>query len=528
MKKITGILLSLTIVASASATTHTNKTFLMPRDHNANLAMEMTTWHKQIRKIDEDQFKTLIQAVPFYQSSASDGDLGKYFGVTNRRSNGRLDDYIYVSNSASDRHLYTHDILMDCNTETDAVVAASNTFIQKIIFQPYQNSYGLRLDWHQKLDKLINGLYFEVNMPVVHVKHSMGYTNVYSTTQNLVSASTPITFNGTAISLEDYLTGNVVNDSTATTSHHQAALTHYKIHNGQSQTGIADLNLVLGYNFLYQEDNHIGINVIFTIPTGNTPDGEYRWEPVVGNGGHFAFGLGFDSAFEIWKSNNKSLDLSIAMNYKYLFESTEKRTVDFKYSNTTDFTNQNTRVFWGPYVLGGSRGDTTATPLANFLTQDLEITPGSQLDAMLMLSFNCGNWTFDLGYELYAKEEESLELKHTWSTGTYGIASWYWDTNDAFMDGSTATNETIYRGYSATTYSSGYDLTQVTIEQAHLLHGDAATPSQLTQKIFGSVGYAFNKWKYPLMLGLGGSYEFTSENSALELWALWFKLGIDF
>ncbi|MCK4517458.1 hypothetical protein KAT92_01685, partial [Candidatus Babeliales bacterium] len=58
--------------------------------------------------------------------------------------------------------------------------------------------------------------------------------------------------------------------------------------------------------------------------------------------------------------------------------------------------------------------------------------------------------------------------------------------------------------------------------------GSITHPSVLTHKIFGGVGHAFNSWEYPLMLGVGGSWEFESDNDALEQWSLWAKLGLTF
>jgi len=523
MKKLLGLVLSLFAVSSVAATTHTSKTFLMPRDHNANLAMEYTTFHKQMRDIDSEKFGASIQAVPFYQASVNDEDLGKYFGIKNRNASNRTDDYIYVDNSIASAHISGTRMLLEGTT------APASRLSDQIQFRPTQESYGLRLDWHQNLDKLINGLYLEINMPIVHVQHSLGYSSTSGSTGAVTQFSVSAredTYNTTAYSVADYLTGNITN---AATTAAQVALSHYKIHNGQDETGIADINFVLGYNLLYKEDKHIGLNVIFTIPTGNTPEGIYRWEPVVGNGGHFALGLGFDSAFEFWKSGNKSFDVSLAMNYRYLFESTEKRTLDFNYATTTDFgTDSGAHAMWGPYMLGGSRGDTSATPLANFLTQDLDVTPGSQFDGLLMISFNWGNWTFDMGYELYAKANEDVDLKNTWSTNSYGIAHTNWNTTNAFLDGTTSVLETIYRGASATTYGAGYDLSNITIEQADLLTASAETPAQLTHKLLAGIGWAANNWKYPLLIGIGGSYEFASDNSVLEVWALWAKLGISF
>jgi hypothetical protein len=531
--KILGALISTTIFLNVNATTHTNKTFLMPRSHNPNLAMEYTTWHDQIKRKDDDMFNGTIQAVPFYQKSNNKKDLGQYFSISNRTYSDRIDDYIEVSDVETS-HLTVGDIIHYYPNDYPV--------LGKITFRPYQESCGVRLDYHQKLDKFVNGLFIKINMPIVSVKHSMGYTYTWLGTQNLPTDSNitnagagypelnAAQCTGASKTMEDYFTGNVENLATQA---RQYPLNYYRIHNGKTKFGVADINIVLGYNFVYKESKHFNVNTAFLIPTGNAPDGKYRFEPVVGNGGHFGWGIGVDTAFELWNDNNKSVEFSIVTNYKYLFKGTEKRTLDFKYANTGAYTHPNERSTWGPYKIGGAYGDTHAEPLANFLTKDLNVTPRGEFDMMFDFAVNVGNWTIDLGYELFAKANEKVSLKHTWSDNRYGNAYIGWNTTKAFISGTTIEGgggyETIYRGYNSSLYWNGTDvLTQYTIDSTHLLFDDAETPVQVTHKFFAGFGYAENANKYPWMLGVGASIELTSNNAALALWALWLKLGISF
>jgi len=56
----------------------------------------------------------------------------------------------------------------------------------------------------------------------------------------------------------------------------------------------------------------------------------------------------------------------------------------------------------------------------------------------------------------------------------------------------------------------------------------ASNPSYLTHKVYAGVGYIFEKWKNHILLGLGSSYEFASDNNELENWSLWCKAGLNF
>jgi hypothetical protein len=515
---IPGLLAALMIFSSVTAKVYTNKTFLTPRSNNMNLAMEYTTWHKQTSLVPDKKFGGSIQATGFYEESDNKRDLGKYFGVTNYDNGNSVDDFIRVyptgSNPAQPRH-WSSDFIFHTYNVSDNL----KTLNDKIVWRPSREAYGVRLDYHQKLDKILKGLFFKVALPIVHVKTSMGWSSTATVgltgtnfSQRLQDADT--TLAGAEKNLGQYLTGDVANTFS---SAKQIALSHAKIHNSNSETGVADIDVVLGYNFLYEPTKHVNVNVGVTIPTGNDPDGNFLWEAIVGNHGHWALGFGFDSGFQLWQDGKSSLDFLLAFNYRYLFSATEKRTMGFKYPNVTGFgTNAGKKVLYGHWILAGKKGETQATPFANFLTRDMKVTPGSHFDGIVQLAFNYDNWTFDLGYNLFAKEQEDVRLKGTldgdgWTDDTYAIASPLWITTQAF------TASHINHRYGA-----------AWINREHLDLDPCTNPSVVTHKIYGGIGYAFNEWDYPLMLGIGGSWEFETDNDCVEQWALWFKLGLTF
>ena len=85
MKKILNGALALALIAG-SASAATNKTFLMPRSHGVNLAMEYTTWNELLQTKDEDRFGANFQVTGFYSQSTNESDIGKYFGIKSKNS----------------------------------------------------------------------------------------------------------------------------------------------------------------------------------------------------------------------------------------------------------------------------------------------------------------------------------------------------------------------------------------------------------------------------------------------------------
>ncbi|MCK4517916.1 hypothetical protein KAT92_04010 [Candidatus Babeliales bacterium] len=547
MRKFFYVMLAILVSTScAQARTHTNKTFLMPRSHLDNMAMEYSTWHKQFRDIDEEKWGSSIQATGFYQESTNQSALGKYFGKYNNATGpnitnpyaGTIQDFIWVMersvlagtpnfNNEKALLLESRWIIHDPKEFTPS----SERLNVKGTFRPKQESYGIRLDYHQKLDKLAKGLYFKVSVPFVDVTNDMeiAYTGTADSSrltqtlpdQDLVAAASRV-----KKSLADYLSGNI-------TTTRQKALTHAKIAGSDSDSGVADIDVTLGYNFLYKEHKHLNANICLTIPTGNRVRGEKLFEAMVGNGHHWALGCGVDSAFELWKDEDSSLDFLFAANYKYLFDATEKRTLDFKYSNTAGtnvaapldtFLTAGKRVPMGYYFLGGKRGERQLFPLANVLTRDVGVDPGSQLEVLASLAFNHKGFTFDLGYNLFAKEGESVMVKD-WPENTYAIAK------QSFKEAAGA--DELIPLFDPTNinhaWGGGDGYKPMAIAREHLLEQDAATPVYVTHKIFGGMGYSYDEWDYPLMFGLGGSWEFTQgTNSALDGWALYGKIGVSF
>ena len=528
-KLIYGVLLAAVGFGAVSAKIHTNKTFLMPRSHNENMAMEYTTWHKTVRAIDEsgDKFGASFQAVPFYQQSTNDTNLGKYFGMYNNATgitpnvnktiwnpySGNVQDFIWVAQRdvTSDGNLNIHyqSLLLDTRF---IFHGATHPYINvQGLLRPDSESYGVRLDYHQNLDKITKGLYLKVTAPILEVKNRMGISYT-STTNQTIQAVNGASGNHT---LDDYLSGRYENTSVL---NKQAKLTHAKV-GSDSTSGVADVDVTLGYNFLYREDKHCGVNVCMTIPTGGSPNGDMLFEAVVGNGGHFALGIGVDSAFELWKSKSRTLEMLLAANYKYLFDSTEVRTLNIKYRtiSTDTYLVSNKVIGHGFYLLGGKNAVKGVFPLANVLTREVGVHPSSMFEGLASFCMNWGKFSWDLGYNLFAKGCESVTMVKNWPENTYAVADPSYTGGYSFGG---VGNTGIWQGSRANPgeYIRLQDLDLVADQ----------TPVYVTHKIFTGVGVTFD-WRFPLLFGLGGSWEWAQgSNSALDGWALWGKLGVCF
>ena len=170
MKKLfkISLVVALSTFGLLQAKTYHDKTFLMPRSHNQNIAMENATWHKLIAHSDEDSFGGSLQATGFYQESENDGPLGQYFGIYNYRYD-QMQNFIQVSQASGLGQgggtnlaipLYPRDVFHSPSVSTGLSLA------DKVVLRPSQESWGIHLAYHQKLDRMVEGLFFRVTTPI--------------------------------------------------------------------------------------------------------------------------------------------------------------------------------------------------------------------------------------------------------------------------------------------------------------------------------------------------------------------------
>jgi len=534
--RITSTLLATALCTSAAfATTYSQKTYLATRPAGVNLAMEYTTWSQHpyfSNKGREHKVHSHLQATGFYQKSTNGNELGKYFGIGNGKNSFQIGDQTAIEAKTAD---IDGRFLIHRNSTGDNLIniGANNghKLAGLVSFSPKQELWGVRFDYFQDIYR---GLFLKANLPVVNVNNDMRLRVCNSVPQTVDDANVDTT----TFSIQNFFAGNVnVSDiSPDTASNLQGPLTKAKICGKRSATGVADIDVALGYKVWDSEKSHVYLNLGVTIPTGRKPSGDYVFEPVYGNGSHVGFGVGLDAGVEFWHSEKgSSARLLFAANYRYLFEGHEKRTLgvnacafpwDVKTPDglATLITPVPPKLLQYYLVAADQQQNAPLIPAANILTQSVNVTPGSQFDGMIDLNFkgSCG-FIGDLGYELFWKERERVRVRNsgcqvacdgTSTAVKYGFAHPAYDTTTIF-------NET------------GGTVAQLPIDgkfiNDNLSTSAAETPSALTNKIFAGLGYGFEiSEEYPTSVGVGGSYEFASTNAAIEAWSVWLKAGISF
>ena len=98
-------------------------------------------------------------------------------------------------------------------------------------------------------------------------------------------------------------------------------------HHKLKKSGVDDICIKLGYDFIRDENEHAGIYGLVFAPTGKGTKAKYLFEPLVGSR-HVGAGLGFNADALIYECDAYSVDLLVDARYAYFFKHKEWRSID--------------------------------------------------------------------------------------------------------------------------------------------------------------------------------------------------------
>ncbi len=452
---------------------NTNKTFLSGRPLGQNLAMETVGFNELLASNTFDSFGADLQTTYFYSRSTNPEALGKYFGF-----NDKNEFTAYTSTSAD---INLGGIIYDHGS--------SRSTTEFIKLEPTQTVYGTRLQYQQNLDSIFEGLWFRVKLPIVKVSNDM-----HMSTRGANSAI--------STDISNYFKGELqALNANDTSGEARTPLANALINGKRTASNFADVSANLGYTAIDNDRYTVDVNIGLTLPTGTKTTGMYAWEPVTGNNGHYELGAGVSSVVKLWSNDKGTVNFNTALDYRYGFKATEKRTFGLNGAN------------WGQYQLatnvavGANNQTIVTTPAANFLTLKAYVTPGSMLDGLAGITYNRGDMALDLGYNFFYKEKSSVTLRDAITDGT-----WRQLTNLAL------------NLHTSANLASG-NVTEIPQSRINTLSGSAAATSHT---LYANASYMFSKMHYPMMIGAGVHYEFTGTNSAVENWGINAKTGFSF
>lgn len=406
LKKVTSILFFLIPIFTHAATV---TPFYSIRSQGVDAARELAGWTQHVNLFDMEKLYGSISLTPEYTRSFRPNDINQaLFGVCGQRP------LITVSGSQT-AHRGINDWLAD-------YFYLPTDFVSHLGFKPVIDNFIFDINCYLGLDEWVNGLFVRLHLPIVHTRWSLDFcetvtnpgTNAYDAGY---FAAAPIARTNLLGKFAQYAAGKTPQGTTDTILN---PLKFAKITNNcnNTKTRLAELQAVLGWNFMNDENYHFGVGLRFCAPTGSKPEAEYLFEPLAGNGKHWELGAHITSHAMLWRSDdeNRSLGFYCDANITHLFNATQIRTFDLKNKPLSRY--MLAEKLGTPIIgiAGGSSANTIPTaqfqkefsPLANLTTEKVSVSCDIQADVAAQLTYVVGGFAWDMGYNFWARSCEKF------------------------------------------------------------------------------------------------------------------------
>ncbi len=390
---------------------------IIPRSQSVDSARDMVGVTRYINLYDQEQLYGCWAFTFEYERSIRSNDINRtLFGADIIQD---TKPFIQISGSQSGDRDATDWLADYFGLPTD--------FKSKITFDPRVDNFIFDISFYLGLDEWCDGLYFWIHAPIVYTRWNLNFSE--EVLQPGVNGYDPGYFGPTAVPRSSLVTDFSSFASGFGTPNLGANIFFNPLEKAKmvkrkhSKTRLSDIQAVFGWNFLQSDAHHFGLNIRTSAPAGNRPEGEFLFEPIVGNAHHWELGIGasFHYLLFIDECTDRYLGLYGLANLSTLFGSRQLRTFDLvdkpmsRYMLVERLGTPVTNLFLNP-AQGTAAGSVAPTaqfqnlylPLANISTFNVNVRMAAQFDASVMLYVQWCQWDFDIGYNYWARTCEKI------------------------------------------------------------------------------------------------------------------------
>lgn len=528
MKRLLSVVLIMSIACNAALAKNscadscdfeeTSQTFLAIHPHFQSSSPEMVSAFRDDRlHVREDGRHGTIQFALFGSRTTNDEDLARYFfpfGKTELIVDERIEEL---------RPGVEADLLaLHFN-----IFTTNSNFSSKISIEPRQSVIGLGLHYRQSFarnEEKDRGFFFSFSTPITRVKNDLNFTEKViedGGEPNEAADENVVANMKEAFNQKEWKFGKITTKS-------------------MTKTRLAAIEVKLGYEWLQHDPCHLESYIGVIIPTGNDPEGEFVFEPIVGYGKHTGVMFGSTFGIQIWddEENDKHLRVEYANHSQYLFKREQTRSFDLKNKPWSRYQEvyadeDQAREATDP-ALPLLRQATLATPGINVFTQKVDVTPGFSHNINSALVYTSKGFQGELGYNFFCQRSECVKLACPWKEGPalkhfegQGQTNPLRDiTGSRFREGQV---RDLAGALPPIIPVSLANFEQSIIKETDLDLQSAATPCRLIHTVYGALGYRWDDREYPVFTNFGGSYTFSRNNNAVpRRWTIWGKFGFSF
>ena len=363
------------------------------RSQGANTARELVGWQWELNKPLMCEYYGSGYIAFEYQRSFKPEHLARaFFGSTALRFAGSL---------VPDRQ--SNELLAEN-------FGLSRTFRGSIHFCPSIENFIVDLGFYLGLDAWVQGLYFRAHAPFVHARWKLGATQVRNN-ENGAGNRKP-TFapcfvgeesDQAAQTIEQALSGNFLFGDLKT----RWCAGKFDFCK-RTKNGLADIDLILGYNFINDDCYHLGFYAQAVIPTAKKRKNEFVFDPLIGNGRHFELGAGISAHTVLWSGEDANVALFLEGNITHMFKSRQCRLFDLRnhgpfsrYLLLKEFDSNGTRLIYNGNLLSATC----------FTSRDVNVSVDVKADFSLKLAYRWCGFGFDIGYNIYGHSAETIDRR---------------------------------------------------------------------------------------------------------------------
>lgn len=527
----------------------------IPRSQGSNTARELAGWEEFIHQYDLGEFYLTSGHVVGYTRSFRPERIARFlFGDTVVRFAGSQ-----VVNRGP------------CELLADNF-GLSPTFRGSISLEPLIENILFDNHFFIGLDPIACGLYARIHLPLVHTRWNLRACQVLETEEKNCSTFPACYIGGDEVPASCDILQSI--GGMETIADIQPWLFGHINTGLQTKTAVADIDLIIGYNFRQNDISHLGFYGQLVVPTGNRFTGKSLFQPMVGNAHHVELGLGFSGHYILLDYDaENSLAFHMEANVVHLFKNTQMRSFDLcgqgplsRYMLLKEL-DENFN-YTGRLV---NAIDVTTRPVSVSIT--------AKADLSAKLAIRTSRLIADIGYNFFGQTREKVQIhdfvdkRNFVIKGTEGVCGLEYSTlGDPPSFGSlvrtiplnsSQSNATIRQGaitdnpqapdvmdpsnIIVTSFSrqegptTGTDVIlanvsvpPILIAKQSLHKATGSLPAQATHKVFGYLGYNFYEldWCANPYIGIGGEAEFDArskdEQTALNQWSIWVKWGFEF